>query len=971
MFHVQFQMRSKLRGYFSRYGTVESVRLFAKGSSYSAFILFKTTKGAQAALSVKKHRINKHIVKVNEARQCHQPGFKRTVTQIKTPSTPDQSCSPILRILNDECLKKVFECLHLRDLSNVAKVSKRFKYNAEAVFSSKYANLDILDLIEGDANYILFREWYKIRWLNEQFFDLVEQLFRNFGPLIKALKLTGSGKSDENDAFDDAFDEILWSGLDESRLLALVKSQCTSLKELTLYDMGYDKTVSIELRPLFASLEKLNLNHQGDVCDNFIELFSDCRELKWLKVDGGQANIWINHKFPKLEALEISDFWDFWDYEDLDKFFESHPNLRTYKFKFNCLSTINIEYVSKRLQKLETLYFNVNEYDDIDYYEEDEWQESLTDSNILQLTKLKSLKNLTFKCEARSMKLLVDAFSKENTPIEHFEILDGTIDNDLVLGLSQMKSMKTLKLTGCEMSEGTPINLAEHLNGLDKLVIKDIKGVDLSVVEEKLSFVENVCVEKTPKKLVRKLPDQNSSDMLNTLDDDCLKQVFKHLPLPDLCNVADVCRRFRQNAKDLFKSKHTNFNTNEMIKSSSMREKIDMNTAEKLFRNFGSTIESLSLDGWKLGNERDKDTIFYLATKYCKSLSILSLDSIRMNIPARWLLTYLRLFVGKLKLEMNNCQLDESFGRFLAMCGIQSYQVSIILDSASWMKNTFFNLQALVLSGAILPDKTFNEFVKLNVNLSILMLIDTNFSTKIFKTIADHLPKLERFYFDNEDTQIGKHVLHLAKLKSLKVLALNCKFFSMKPLVDEFAKENVPIEELELKYGTIDMELLGKLSALKSMKRLQLECVKMVGSSLIDLVTHLPMLSHLEIDLEGVGVHDLLKMLPFARNLEMLKFGSSLSNVQIDVGEYQSILRIVKNRANATSLCIIITSEKPHVSVPQYMLQENRYWLRIENGIAENIKYDKKTDSSTEPDGSISDDSDSSYEDFDESNADP
>lgn len=307
MFHAQFQMRSKLRGYFSRYGTVESVRLFSKGSSYSAFILFKTTKGAKAALSVKKHRINKHIVKVNEARQCHQPGFKRTVIQIKTPSTPGQS-SPILRILNDECLKKVFECLHLRDLSNVAKVSKRFKYNAEAVFSSKYANLDILDLIEGDANYILFREWYKIRWLNEQFFDLVEQLFRNFGPLIKALKLTGSGKSDENDAFDDAFDEILWSGLDESRLLALVKSHCTSLKELTLYDMGYDKTVSIELRPLFASLEKLNLNHQGDVCDNFIELFSDCRELKWLMVDGGW---WSGEHMDKSQISQTRGIGDF------------------------------------------------------------------------------------------------------------------------------------------------------------------------------------------------------------------------------------------------------------------------------------------------------------------------------------------------------------------------------------------------------------------------------------------------------------------------------------------------------------------------------------------------------------------------------------------------------------------------------------------------------------------------------------
>lgn len=41
------------------------------------------------------------------------------------------------------------------------------------------------------------------------------------------------------------------------------------------------------------------------------------------------------------------------------------------------------------------------------------------------------------------------------------------------------------------------------------------------------------------------------------LNDDCLSEVFKHLDLQSLCAVADVCNRFRQNAKVCFEHSET------------------------------------------------------------------------------------------------------------------------------------------------------------------------------------------------------------------------------------------------------------------------------------------------------------------------------------------------------------------------------------------------------------------------------
>lgn len=52
-------------------------------------------------------------------------------------------------------------------------------------------------------------------------------------------------------------------------------------------------------------------------------------------------------------------------------------------------------------------------------------------------------------------------------------------------------------------------------------------------------------------------PDQESdSNIINALDDDCLREIFKHLNVVDLSCAAEVCVRFNQHAQEVISTKH-------------------------------------------------------------------------------------------------------------------------------------------------------------------------------------------------------------------------------------------------------------------------------------------------------------------------------------------------------------------------------------------------------------------------------
>lgn len=65
-------------------------------------------------------------------------------------------------------------------------------------------------------------------------------------------------------------------------------------------------------------------------------------------------------------------------------------------------------------------------------------------------------------------------------------------------------------------------------------------------------------------------PDENSpKNILNILNDDCLRKIFKQLHFRDQCSVLSVCVRFNQISKECLakKQKKIDFNTQTLVKT--------------------------------------------------------------------------------------------------------------------------------------------------------------------------------------------------------------------------------------------------------------------------------------------------------------------------------------------------------------------------------------------------------------------
>lgn len=523
--------------------------------------------------------------------------------------------------------------------------------------------------------------------------------------------------------------------------------------------------------------------------------------------------------------------------------------------------------------------------------------------------------------------------------------------------------MKTLKLTRCVIAQDSLIDVNKHLNRINRVVVEDIKCFDLDGNNIEIPLAENVCVVRTS---MRQLPKQyqDSADILNILNDDCIVEIFEFLPLYDLCNVAEVCQRFRDNAQKAFRLHHTSFNTSELSKAGDVVfARTDMIMAEKLFRLFGYFIHELKVEGRFLKTTAEQETIMFLATKYCISLAFktLTLDKIRMDVEMRWIFPLLDMFARLPALELHSCRLNADFGRFLSICQISSIQVYSLQGSWEWMNFTFWYVRRMMLMEIWLPESAMTEFIKLNGHLQTLIIHQSNLSSEIFKNVADHMPNLQGFSFvgsNPRDPKTRKNVLRLASLKSLTKLSLNCGRFSLKNLIDELSKVSRPISELDISFGSADMELLEKLHNFKSsLTNLQLRRVNMKNVSLVDVVKKIPELNELDVDIRDIVANDIIKMLPFAEKLTKLRIGSERAHVHIDIDNYKSILAIVKSRPKSTKLCIDINSPNRYVFVPRSILQKSIYWLEIRNEIHENLHL-------------IMSDSESDIEELDDSDSD-
>lgn len=128
-----------------------------------------------------------------------EPEYKDCVTPFtsihpidKTP-TSKKMAEMILTDVNDDCLEKIFMCLSLDDLLNIAHTNKQLKNAADLTFTRKFGKLDMLlyiHRVERNSKFFLFPNTVCIIDLQTSL-----RLLRCFGHLLAHLDIRCSSDS--------------------------------------------------------------------------------------------------------------------------------------------------------------------------------------------------------------------------------------------------------------------------------------------------------------------------------------------------------------------------------------------------------------------------------------------------------------------------------------------------------------------------------------------------------------------------------------------------------------------------------------------------------------------------------------------------------------------------------------------------------------------------------------------------------
>lgn len=434
------------------------------------------------------------------------------------------------------------------------------------------------------------------------------------------------------------------------------------------------------------------------------------------------------------------------------------------------------------------------------------------------------------------------------------------------------------------------------------------------------------------------IPDQESISYIALNNEVILKQIFKHLPLQDLCNAAEVCVRFQQIAQEYFKLHYNTLCIAELCLPGDDDTKITLPIAEKLFRNFAKFVNTLKLTQ-NVFEDDDGEALLKMVNKYFTgTLTELFMYGFNINRALSYALR--PLFARLVKLVIYNVHGTKALRNLLAVCDeLKSLRIGhCFMVHKESLTQHFAKLESLEFDGIFgLWPEILSQVLILNPNLQSLKIAHTHMphlTSQIYPIISELLPKLQRFYYNSPidtsgDPEIDKNVQSLMNMKSLKTLQLNCEILSVQSLVDSLLEQKTVIEKFGIIGGTIDKEICAKLSKWSHLTALHLIGTKMDHMKLIDLAKVLPRLAELYIqNLDGVNMNALERMLPHANNLHTLDIVSIKSDMVMSIDNYNTVLNIVKNRANGIKLTINMHGKR-NVSVPRSLIQTNCYWLDI------------------------------------------
>lgn len=358
------------------------------------------------------------------------------------------------------------------------------------------------------------------------------------------------------------------------------------------------------------------------------------------------------------------------------------------------------------------------------------------------------------------------------------------------------------------------------------------------------------------------------------LNDDCLIELCRYVNLVGLLALRQTCTRFDSPTEHIFRMNHTNINLTGVPEKGFSQPPLcryKLNDFKAMFVEFGKHIRHLRISAILFPNH-ERFHIIELILTHCNALKSLELNG--FDLTGSLSLSTAKCFDQLELLTLNTCKYDDNMITAFKMCRILR-ELNVTNDVIETGKCFAVYIPRLatarlkIRSGFLLQNMVV--FLRCNPNIRVLKIhCGPSISDAILEWIADlrYLESLNiRIYYVN----FYQNVMHLARLRKLRELHINCGLNMAEQLVNGLTESNT-IETLHLHDCIWTESLIEAICRCERISSLQLGSIPNVcDNSLVQLAHKLPALRQLFLTkLDSVTADGALEVVTYAKKLEML-----------------------------------------------------------------------------------------------------
>lgn len=440
------------------------------------------------------------------------------------------------------------------------------------------------------------------------------------------------------------------------------------------------------------------------------------------------------------------------------------------------------------------------------------------------------------------------------------------------------------------------------------------------------------------------------SNSMQCLTDECLQKLFEHLDVESLCQMADVCKRFRPITERAFSKCHKEF----VFKGRPCKNSV----FRRVLCKFGCLISSIDASEahFAAREKLDANAIVKCCGNSLEKLILqkTTIDSDVMK-PLFAQLKYLDLaeceFTGSKNALFTNCPNLEFFGFEADLYGPDPLDFDSD-RSIGFVVKKFPKLKSVYFDCSYTAFRSFFDLLALNPQVTTLDIIAPAQDIYIEAVVAytknvEELAIHPGFMSTTPEIQTRKVFLELSKLRKLQRLYIEAGAEIYEklaaPLMDAFAMNNVPINHLNLCEFAIGSKAIKSIIKLKTMKLMSLnEVGNVTDVDLVPMFTELPLLENVQLHFgvnakTPITLDGLSKMVRHGKHLTYLAL-VGIKNLKIDQKAFDGLLKAAQSRGSEKKLKIDIVGNKKTTTfdVPEDVQRAGNKHLKVSYQVQQN-----------------------------------